>query len=154
VATNQNVMLILVGEGDQRNELEELAKKLDIEKNVVFAGRYEHVALYAWYPVADYFILPSTFEPFGAVVNESLIAGVPVLCSALAGASSLINGKNGRIFNPFDTSELVSVFNEVFGSEKNMHHHVAQLRQSLMPFTFDERFGKLASFLELTIHDK
>lgn len=150
MAANPDVVLILVGEGDQQEELKEYARELKIEGNVKFAGRYEHVALYAWYHVADYFILPSTFEPFGAVVNESLISGVPVLCSRLAGASSLINGKNGKLFNPYDTGELVSVLNEAFGSTGNAPQKVFGLRQSLMPYSFQERFVRLSTFLNFT----
>jgi glycosyltransferase involved in cell wall biosynthesis len=141
------VVLILVGDGNQHAELLELVEQLNIQKNVIFAGRYEHEALYAWYPVADYLILPSTSETFGAVVNESLIAGVPVICSNLAGASCLINVTNGRTFNPYDMDELLSVFREclMFKRKKNTESSIGD---SLMPFTFDQKINELVSFLK------
>lgn len=145
-STNDDVVLILVGDGDKKNELLELAANLKIQEKVIFAGRFEHNELYAWYRIADYLILPSTSETFGAVVNESLIAGVPVLCSELAGASSLINDQNGIIFNPYDEEKLLSIFNYVFSKEKNYKQKSSKLN-SLMPYTFNQRIRNLISFL-------
>ena len=46
-------------------------------------------------------------ERFGAVVNEALLAGMPVLCSNRAGAEDLIEpGVNGELIDPLDIPEL------------------------------------------------
>lgn len=143
---NNNAVLVLVGDGDKKNELLEHVSRLGIQEHVIFAGRYEHDALYAWYPVADYFILPSTWEPFGAVVNESLIAGVPVLCSAVAGAACLITEKNGQTISPYDKEALLSVFNNVLG-KKRLSGRGYSITDSLMPYTFNQRLKELVIFL-------
>ncbi|MDD4972362.1 MAG: glycosyltransferase [Paludibacter sp.] len=153
VSAKKNVVLILVGDGEKKSELIDLVRKLKIEENVIFAGRYENEALYAWYRIADYFILPSTSETFGAVVNESLIAGVPVMCSSLAGASCLINEKNGKIFNPFDKEELLSVFNESLKRKKTVTTNLV-IEDSLMPYTFSQRIKELVLFLKHDNFDK
>ena len=146
VAINKNAVLILVGDGDKKSELMTAVKELKIQDNVIFAGRFEHKELYAWYRVADYFILPSTWEPFGAVVNESLIAGIPVICSNLAGATCLINNENGVTINPFDKDELLSVLNAVFCKKVSSINNVSA-HNSLMPYTFNQRMQELISFL-------
>jgi len=146
VERNKNVILVLIGDGDKKSELIEQVKLLKIKENVLFAGRFENEELYAWYRIADYFILPSTSETFGAVVNESLIAGVPVICSNLAGASSLINEKNGVIFNPYDKDELLSIFNKVL-DKKRSTKNTSSIDNSLMPYTFEQRLKNLISFL-------
>ena len=143
VSENKNTFLILVGDGEMKTELIGISEKLKIEEYVIFAGRFENEALYAWYRVADYFILPSTSETFGAVVNESLIAGVPVICSNLAGASCMINELNGVTFNPYDQENLLAIFNEKFSTKKN----TLSLQDSLMPYTFKERISELITFL-------
>ena len=144
---NKNVVLLLIGDGDKKSGLTERVKMLNLQDNVIFAGRFENEELYAWYRIADYFILPSISETFGAVVNESLIAGVPVLCSNLAGASSLINSKNGMTFNPYDKEELLSIFNTVLSKTRETKNNIS-LNNSLMPFTFDQRMKDLISFLK------
>ena len=147
VAKNKNSVLILVGDGDKRFELIRLAEQLKIPEHVIFAGRYEHKELYAWFKVADYFILPSTWEPFGAVVNESLIAGVPVICSNLAGAACLITEKNGIIFNPYDKEELLTIFCDVLCRKQNSINDSSN-HFSLMPYTFHQKVNELISFLK------
>jgi len=147
ISTNEKAVLILVGDGSLKSELIEFVEELKIQENVIFAGRYEKEALYAWYPVADNFILPSISETFGAVVNESLIAGVPVICSNLAGASCLINGKNGVTFDPYNKEMLLTIFNEKL-CKKNNSISDTNLRDSIMPYTFKQRINELISFLK------
>lgn len=64
--------------------------------------------LYVWYKAADTLVLPSYREPFGAVVNEALLAGCKCVVSKNAGASCLINeGINGYTFDPTSIDDLV-----------------------------------------------
>lgn len=146
VKKNKNVVLVLVGEGKRKSELQALVERLELKDDVIFPGRFENEALYAWYRVADYFILPSTSEAFGAVVNESLVVGLPVLCSNLAGASCLINERNGRTFNPYRKEELLTVFDEVLGTSRKLKDDIS-INNSLMPYTFMERIKDVKAFL-------
>ena len=147
ISKNKESVLILVGDGEIKKELLTIVDQLEMKENVIFAGRYENEALYAWYRLADFFILPSISETFGAVVNESLIAGVPVICSNLAGASCLINIKNGKTFNPNDKEELLSIFNELLLKKMPTKINYS-LTDSLMPYTFNQRTFKLMPFLK------
>ena len=146
VSLNKNAVLILVGDGDKKSELMKIVDQLGIKANVIFAGRYENEALYAWYCIADSFILPSVSEVFGAVVNESLIAGVPVLCSNLAGASCLINKGNGITFNPDDKEKLLTILKESLNKKRKLNE--LSISNSLMPYTFEERMSGLIRFLK------
>lgn len=148
VLTNKNAVLILVGDGDRKAELQTLVETLNMQDHILFVGRFENEELYAWYRIADYFILPSISETFGAVVNESLIVGVPVLCSELAGASCLVNEKNGVTFCPYDEQKLLSIFIEVL-SRKRQKTTKPVLSNSLMPYTFDQKISNLICFLNL-----
>ncbi len=104
-----DTLLVLVGDGDERKRVKEFAEENHLAEKVLLPGRFEGDELYAWYLCAGGFVLPSKYEPFGAVVNEALIFGLNVLCSKYAGASGLI-GKNGLIFDPVDTNETKEQF--------------------------------------------
>jgi glycosyltransferase involved in cell wall biosynthesis len=105
-----NAMLIIVGEGEERASLEVLTSDLGINPHVKFVGRFEGVELLAWYRVGQIFVLASNFEPFGAVVNEALIAGLPSIVSSFAGARSLIDeGVNGSIVHPQNLDQFTQV---------------------------------------------
>jgi glycosyltransferase involved in cell wall biosynthesis len=120
IKTNQTVLhdeanfvFVIIGDGIERDAIEEVVQAFHLENKVLHPGRFEGAELYAWYLCASGFVLPSTYESFGAVVNEALIFGVPVLCSTYAGASSLIRNDCGLIFDPLneqDTNEKLRMF--------------------------------------------
>ena len=98
-----NIGLVLIGSGDQEQELHDLVKKEGLGERVLFAGRKEGDDLYACMSASDTLILPSTFEPYGAVVGEALQWGTPCLVSEHVGAKTLIHaGRNGEIINLSD----------------------------------------------------
>jgi glycosyltransferase involved in cell wall biosynthesis len=107
VVNVDDTMLIIVGEGKERENLEALVSKLEINAHVMFVGRYEGMDLAAWYRVGQIFALASRFERYGAVVNEALLAGLPAVVSKNVGARSLIDeGVNGSVIFPEDTARF------------------------------------------------
>lgn len=99
-------ILVLVGSGEEEMKLKNLVSDLNI--NVIFTGRLEGNMLYSWYNIADYFVLASYKEAFGAVTNEALLAGCYCLVSDKAGSRCLIEeGKNGYTFSSMNVYELI-----------------------------------------------
>jgi glycosyltransferase involved in cell wall biosynthesis len=107
-----NVIFILIGDGSDRNNIENLIKEKKLDTKVIAPGRYEASQLYAWYLCASGFVLPSIYEPFGAVVNEALIFGIKVFCSRYAGASYLVTSEKGIVFNPLSEKDVTSKFEQ------------------------------------------
>lgn len=98
----QPFKLVLVGGGTEaeRRGLQGRVCELGIERNVVFAGRFEGDELKRFFAVADLFVLPSRFEPYGVVVGEALQWGVPCAVSEAVGAGVLIeNASQGAVFS-------------------------------------------------------
>lgn len=137
---NYSSKLIMVGDGELKEDLIHLIRELNIQNHVVMPGRFDGDDLFAWYRVSDYFILPSIFEPFGAVVNEALIFNLPVICSEIAGAASLINTSNGVLFNPLNENELIAIFNTI--------HIPKVVDGTLLIYSFKEEADKFVSFLK------
>lgn len=130
--------LVLVGEGAEKENLLNLANHLSIAEQVVFPGYFDGAELYAWYSMANFFILPSRFEPFGAVVNESLVFGCPVVASKFVGAIDFIQpGVNGVVFNPLDENEFTTVLNLSMVNYAQFNSE----RKNLMHYTFKEYVG-------------
>ena len=104
---SQSVRLLIVGDGPLREELTQAAADGIASGLVRFVGKQEGLTLMAYYNLAQLFVLPSRYEPFGTVVNEALLAGCFTLCSQVAGAACLIEpGRNGELFDPTDPDSL------------------------------------------------
>ena len=123
--------LMIVGDGPFREQWEELSASLHAD--VVFVGAQSGLDLAAYYQLADLFVLPSVREPFGAVVNEALLAGVPVIVSSRAGSRSLVNPDNGRIVEP-SAEEIASALAEMLATVPARSAY--EMRPSLMKVPF------------------
>ena len=91
--------LRIIGKGPEEDKLRQLAVQLDIADRVIFSPGLPNAETVAAMAAADVLVLPSRFDGWGAVVNEALMVGTPVICSDRCGASDLIqNGRNGYVF--------------------------------------------------------
>lgn len=96
----RDLIIVLVGDGNEKLIIQRFIDKNGFHQQIILPGRFEGSALHAWYLCSSGFVLPSIFEPFGAVVNEALIFGLKTFCSEKAGSSVLLNAHNGITFNP------------------------------------------------------
>jgi glycosyltransferase involved in cell wall biosynthesis len=143
---NEDLVLVLVGDGTERMHIEALIMEKSLEIKIILPGRYEGSELYAWYLCASGFIIPSTFEPFGTVVNEALIFGLKCLCSKFAGASSLIQDSNGILFDPLSVNDSNTNLNKFLSSIFPLKEIDLVKRPSLMNVNqndFIKEWGKI-----------
>ena len=104
-----DVELMFVGGGRMRAGMEELSKKLGVEKYVKFAGFVEASLKPLYYKAADVFCLPSTMstESFGIVNLEAMACSIPIVASAIGGVPDVIkDGENGLLVPPSDSGSL------------------------------------------------
>ncbi len=104
---NDDVRLVIVGQGPQRGELEELAGALSISRYVHFAGFVEEVELPAYYLNADLFLFTALREPFGLVVLEAMCCGLPVIVPGEGGPSEIVvDGQSGYHYEQGNLDDL------------------------------------------------
>ncbi|MDY7014138.1 MAG: glycosyltransferase family 4 protein [Cyanobacteriota bacterium] len=106
--------LLLAGDGPQREELEAEAQTLQVSDRVRFLGFLNQSQLPSAYCVADLFVLPSDYEPFGMVVGEAMLCGCAVVASDRVGARAdlVIPGKTGFIYPCGDIEALAAILQE------------------------------------------
>lgn len=112
-----DVALLIVGAGNQKNELKNLCIEGDIS-DVFFVGFKQKEELSQYYAVADLFVLPSTQEVWGLVLNEAMACGLPVIATSSVGASKdlIIDGQNGFIVSPKNTQQLYNASKNILDS--------------------------------------
>jgi glycosyltransferase involved in cell wall biosynthesis len=103
----QPVSLTIVGSGPQQDELEALARSLEV-RGIRFAGFVDQDKLPIHYAAADVFVLPTLDDPFGMVLLEAAASGLALVASKHAGATlDLVqDGESGLVFDPQDEQAL------------------------------------------------
>jgi glycosyltransferase involved in cell wall biosynthesis len=88
--------LIIAGKGGMLEELKEQANSLGLGDKVYFTGYLNSKQVQKMYKCADVAVFPSTYEPFGIVALEAMLAGVPTVVSDIGGLDEIIeHGING-----------------------------------------------------------
>ncbi len=102
-----NASLRLLGDGPMKNQLEQLVKELGLQQRVQWLPQCPASEVQKEMSNADVTILPSHKDGWGAVVNESLMVGTPVICSTACGAADLIRQPwLGSVFRAGAVEEL------------------------------------------------
>ena len=78
-ATNKNAKLMIVGDFDYRQILEEKVKKMGISHSVIFTGKVPFAERWNYFALADVFAFPSLSDTQALVVNEASLMGVPTV---------------------------------------------------------------------------
>jgi glycosyltransferase involved in cell wall biosynthesis len=91
-ATARAVELLIVGDGAERQGLEQLARRLNIAGRVRFAGQSDRPE--DWYPKMDIFALSSDTEQMPLSVLEAMAAGLPVVATAVGDVAQMVSTEN------------------------------------------------------------
>lgn len=111
----KDVVLLVVGDGEQYNEMISYAKTRKIDKNIKFVGMQNNVKRY--YKVADVSVICSLTEGLTITTYESLSMGVPVITSDVGGQSELVNDTCGKVI-PLMQSVEKDLFNRDYSKEE------------------------------------
>lgn len=142
--------LLVIGDGAERNTLEELSYKLGIDDRVSFLGWQSK----PWECAkdAEMLILASDYESFSLVTKEALAAGIPVVSTPVDGIiDSITPGMNGYLFPKGDYKALAQILN-MFSEDKLPRISPQACRESVMMFEKDHALnGFRQAILDLVL---
>lgn len=97
--------LLMVGDGPERSNAEELARQLGIANSVRFLGKQD--AIEEILSVSDLFLMPSSSESFGLAALEAMACRVPVVSSNIGGLPELnVHGETGFLSDVGNIEEM------------------------------------------------
>ena len=102
----ENVQLIVAGDGPERGNLEKLSVDLEISDKVIFKGSLSRDEVKNAMNNCNVFVLASRVETFGVVLIEALASGKPIISTKNGGANDIVNDKNGNLVNIDDIDEF------------------------------------------------
>jgi glycosyltransferase involved in cell wall biosynthesis len=149
-------ILIMVGDGPLRSDLEKLAGELGISDKVRFTGTQVGNTKAMYYKAADIFVLPSTgvTESFGIVLLEASIAGLPLVVSSLETFRALVkDGYNGLETKAGDVSSLAGTIMRLLSSDELRNKMGENARACIGDYTWENIAEKTEALYLNTIQE-
>ncbi len=106
-----NVLLVIAGDGSQKEALQQLVKKLDLEQRVKFVGLVDDMPRF--YQSLDIFCLPSRHEGFPLSPLEAQSCGVPTAVTQVGAAEETLCPYTGRLMSANNPINMASVILEM-----------------------------------------
>ncbi len=94
---DQNLLLLVVGDGDELPEMKETANREGIGENVIFYGMQSNESTKAFYKLADVSVICSLTEGLTITTYESLAMGTPVVTADVGGQKELVDDTCGAV---------------------------------------------------------
>ncbi len=122
--------LQILGEGPERNSLEELAVTLKIRDQVDFDGVVKDV--YQPLRDADLFVLASRYEGFGNVLCEAMAVGTPIIAAEASGPKEILQDKQDSFLVPIESAPvLAEAMTTLLNDQKQREALGRQARQNV-----------------------
>lgn len=126
--------LILVGDGPERSDCEQLCRELQITERVKFMGKQD--SLWELLSISDIFLIPSQTESFGLSALEAMSCSVPVISSSVGGLPELnIHGETGYIAEIGDIDRMAKYAVDLLSNEKKYAFFQNKAREQAMKFS-------------------
>jgi N-acetylgalactosamine-N,N'-diacetylbacillosaminyl-diphospho-undecaprenol 4-alpha-N-acetylgalactosaminyltransferase len=129
------IKLVILGEGEERKNLEELIAELKLKNQVLLFGKVDNPFIYMKY--AKFFILSSRYEGLPMVLLEALACGTPVITTDCeTGPTDIVEDReNGLLVPVKDENALKSAMEELFYDQKLYEKIKANTRKSVGRFS-------------------
>jgi len=130
-----NAMLVLIGDGELRDQYRLLVRQLNLEEKVIFPGFVPDLT--SVLPALDLFVFPSLHEGLGSSLLAAMACEVPICASRTGGIPEIIqDGATGCLFNPGDAASITeSVLGVLQSRQRSRDLAGAAARTALLRFS-------------------
>jgi len=136
LAEYSDARLVILGEGEQRPDLENLVQERGLEGKVELAGNQPDMP--AWLSKMDVFVLPSWVEGLPTVILESMACQTPVIATDIPGTRELVrDGQTGWLVQPGSVEQISEAVKRAFSQREAYASIQAQAYAWAQNFTIE-----------------
>lgn len=145
--TNKDFVLLILGDGEEKNALEKKIKEKNLDEKVFLIGHVKNV--YKFFKKGEIFVLSSLWEEVGFVMVEAALSNLFVISSNCPNGPSefLENGQNGILFQNNKFGELTKSLKKYLNIE-NKKKHKYEVKKSTMKYSRFRHFIELEKTLK------
>jgi glycosyltransferase involved in cell wall biosynthesis len=145
-----DIQVVIAGDGFEREELEELAKELEIDDCTEFLGWVPNAELPRLYRAAAASVIPSLEEGFGIPAAEAMGCEIPVVASDAGGLPEVVeDGVTGYVVPKGDAGAIAAALRKLLDDPERAHEMgVAGRKRSLERFSWELTAEKIEAVYE------
>jgi len=149
------IKLLLVGDGEQKSELEKMAEKLNIKEEVVFIGRIDNKEIAKYMAVANIFVLPSLSEGLPVVVLEAMASGLPIIATKVGGVPEILkDSENGFLVDAKNSEQIAEKILYLFSGDDVKKYISNNNLKEAKKYSWDLITNKLVEIYSLCLTKK
>ena len=147
---NDQFILIILGDGEERNKLEKKIIKKKLQKNIYLTGYVENV--FKYFKNGEVFVLSSLWEEVGFVMVEAALTNLFIISSNCPNGPTefLSDGKHGILFESNKKGELSNSLIK-YANLKGVKKHKFEIKKNTKQYTKYRHFQKLNDILKKDI---
>lgn len=147
VKIHPNAIFLFVGEGGQKNELESLVRSEGLENNIIFTGWMDRDNIPSFYSLLDVYVHAASFEPFGFVIPEAMMNGIPIVSTPTGSALDVIEHKKNGYLTKYKDADSIAE-GVLYAIEKGADFKGKGKQMALKKFEFQEMFNNYIKLYE------
>ncbi|MGV6862162.1 MAG: N-acetyl-alpha-D-glucosaminyl L-malate synthase BshA [Putridiphycobacter sp.] len=129
--------LILIGDGPERQKIENLCRELEVCDDVRLLGKVQNVAEIL--TMSDLFVLPSVTESFGLAALEALASHTPVISSNTGGLPEVnLHGFSGYLSDVGDVEDMAKNALKIISDDQTLEQFKSQAYEQALKFEIDK----------------
>ena len=144
----KDIKLLIIGSGEEKNNLKNLIKELNILEKVKLIDH--ELNIYRYLKKSDYYISTSIWEGSSLAMIDAAYMGIPILCSDCPSGRKEFIGKNERgfLYRQNDSENFLESFNKMHSLNSNeIKKMILSAKKQTNKFTSFKSFLKLNEIL-------
>ena len=134
----EDVELRLYGGGNQREDLENLTRELNIGSKVIFFGKQPQEVLYKDIVKYNVFVIPSKNEGMSNSMLEAMVRGLPIIATDVGGTKELVNERNGFVVEKENTKQISEALEKLYNDRELAEKMGRASREKVRDLSWDK----------------
>jgi len=149
---NNNFRLLIIGNGPEKGNLENLVNNLGLGGRVILKGLQPREKLLGYLKKSNMFVLNSSYEGFSHQILEAMWCNVPVAVSRVGGNPEVVeHEKNGLLFSYNNEDEIVDAILSIQKNDERKGRYKQQSREKLNNFSFPKMIESTINALKSVV---
>lgn len=154
IARHPDVRLAILGDGNERQELEKYSRELNVAGRVEFVGKVPFDEVPRHLKAADLFCFASVTETQGLVTMEAMAAGLPVVAVDATGTSDIVDNEKDGLLTENDSHALAQAIERVLADDQLRQKLCQEATAKIQQFDMKVLAGHLVDVYQQAIADK